>query len=102
MFSQKKRTKLSFPAPSPSNLCMLEAASLPDWEPGPLEGQACRQPRPEGTSAHCHPQGKLGERGSPSHFFGSPGSKSNPKTQRKESHRPSLQLLTKSLILASI
>lgn len=57
----------------------------------------------EGTEAHSYPQGKLRGKGKPTSPLWFPlGAKAIPKPKRKESRRPSLQLLTKSLILASI
>lgn len=61
-----------------------------------------RQPHPEGAEAHNYSEGKPRGKGRPTSPLWSPGSKSNPKAKRQESLRPFPQLLTKSLILASI
>lgn len=56
----------------------------------------------EGTKAPSHPQGKPRGKGKPILTLWFPWEQKQSQNQRKESRRPSLQLLTKSLILASI
>lgn len=107
MISQKEENQTVLPCPGPQQLCSRLHVG---WKPPPFQtwSQGLWGNNPVGslagggTEVHSHPQGKLRQKGKPTSPPWSHPSKSNPKTKRKDSLRPSPALLTKSLILASI